>query len=125
MKYKVVEMLKAKTLQGEIQLQTGQIITLPLDKAIKLLNEGKIAPLEKIILKVYSEILETYLWVVFDEKDMETLRSQDIKETIYTDDEIRKLKGIDKESLKVLHKVKEVFENSKIEQVIIKEDSNV
>jgi hypothetical protein len=78
----------------------------------------------RVAYKVYSEILQAYLWVVFDEKDTETLRSQDIKEAIYTDDEIRKLKSLDKESLKALHKVKEVFENSKIEQIITKEDSN-
>lgn len=42
MRYQVIEAFKVKTSQGEMELQPGQVIILPKDKAIKLLNEGKI-----------------------------------------------------------------------------------
>ncbi|OGW38229.1 MAG: hypothetical protein A2Y97_13920 [Nitrospirae bacterium RBG_13_39_12] len=68
--------------------------------------------------KIYSEILQAYLWVVDTDEDMHSLRaSQDVSEAIYTADEIKKLKGLSSEPLREIHKVKEVFENSKIEQV--------
>jgi hypothetical protein len=44
MRYKVLEAFKVKTSQGEIQLQPGQVITLPHNKAVRLRDEGKIKP---------------------------------------------------------------------------------
>jgi hypothetical protein len=117
MKYKVLDSFKAQTDKGEIELQAGQIITLPHDKALRLLNEGKITPIERAAYKVYSEILQAYLWVVDTAEDMGFLRSQGISEAIYTTNEIRKLKGISKDSLKEIYKVKEVFEGSKVEEI--------
>jgi len=71
----------------------------------------------KVAYKVYSEVLQAYLWVVDTEKDIHTLRSQGIAEVIYTHHEIKELKKVSKEDLKEIHKVKEVFENSKIEEI--------
>lgn len=42
MKYQVLDSFKAQTSKGEMELQTGQVITLSYDKAVRLLNEGKI-----------------------------------------------------------------------------------
>lgn len=117
MKYQVLDTFKVKTSTGEMELQTGQIITLPHDKALRLLNEGKITPIEKVAFKVYSEILQAYLWVADTDQDMHSLRSQGVNEAIYTADEIKKLKGMDKDSLREIHKVKEVFPESTIEKV--------
>ncbi len=117
MKYKVLDSLKAQTTQGEMELQPGQVITLPHDKAIRLLNEGKITPIEKVAYKVYSEILQAYLWVVDTDEDMHSLRSQGVSEAIYTGDEIRKLRSLSKDSLKEIHKVKQVFPESIVEEV--------
>lgn len=121
MRYKVLDSFKALTKEGERELQEGQVITLPKDTAIKLLNDGKITPIEKVAYKVYSEILQTYLWVVDTDEDMHSLRGHGISEAIYTADEIKRLKGMDKDSLKAIHKVKEVFENSNVEQIFPKE----
>ncbi len=71
----------------------------------------------KVACKIWSEILQAHLWVVETDHDMGVLRSQGISEPIYTGDEIRKLKGMDKDSLKEIHKVKEVFDRSKIEEI--------
>jgi hypothetical protein len=122
MKYKTLDRLKVRTLHGELELQAGQIITLPHNTAIRLLNEGKITPIERVAYKVYSEPLQAYLWVVETDQDMHSLRSRGIKEAIYTSNEIKKLKGIDKDTLKEIHKVKEVFETSKIEEVKTREE---
>lgn len=116
MKYKVLDSLKAQTDRGEMELQAGQIITLPYDKALRLLNEGKITPIERVAYKVYSEILQAYLWVADTDEDMHSLRAKGIK-AIYTGDEIRKLKGLGKDSLKEIHKVKEAFEGSRVEEI--------
>ena len=116
-KYIVLDSFKAQTKQGEIDLQPGQIITLPHEAAIDLLNEGKIKPVEKTAYRIYSSILQAYLWVVDTHRDLHTLRGRGIKEPVYTLDEIRQLKGIDKDGLKDIHKVKEVFEESTIVEV--------
>src|SRR4030043_835239 len=120
MKYQVLEAFKVRTSQGEMKPQPGQVITLPHDKAIRLLNEGKITPIERVAYKVYSEILQAYLWIVDTDQDMHSLRSQEVSEAIYTADEIRKLKGGEKDSLKAIHQVKEVFEDSHVDEVIKK-----
>lgn len=117
MKYQVLELFKVKTSQGEMELQPGQIITLPKDKAIKLLNEGKITPIEKVAYRVYSEILQAHLWVVDTVEDMHSLRSQGIAETIYSHDEIKELRKLSKEDLREIHKVKEIFPESTIEEI--------
>lgn len=117
MRYQVLEPFKVKTSKEEMELQAGQIITLPHDKALKLLNKGKITPVEKIAYKVYSEILQAYLWVVDTDEDMYSLRSKKVSEAIYTGEEIRKLKGLDRDSLKEINRVKEVFEGSKVEEI--------
>jgi len=114
MRYKILDNFKVKTSKGELELQADQVITLPKDKAISLLNEGKITPIDKEPYKIYSEILQAYLWIVETDQDM---HSEGVSEAIYTHDEIRKLKGISKDSLKEIHKVKEVFENSKVAEV--------
>lgn len=116
MKYQVLEPLIVKTAQGEQEIKTGQIITLPTDKALKLVTEGKISPAERLTVKIYSEILGAHLFVVETNQDMQTLRAQDVTEPIYTGEEIRKLKGSTPEHLKAIHKVKEVFEKSIIEE---------
>ncbi|MFH0774177.1 MAG: hypothetical protein V2A53_01590 [bacterium] len=117
MKYQVLDTFKVKTSTGEMELQTGQIITLPYDKALRLLNECKISPLEKVAYKVYSEILQAYLWVVDIDQDLHSLRSQGKTEAIYTGDEIRKLRSLSKDSLKEIHKVKEVFPESIVDEI--------
>ncbi|OGW37450.1 MAG: hypothetical protein A2Y97_00060 [Nitrospirae bacterium RBG_13_39_12] len=117
MRYKVLESFKIKTLKKEMELQAGQVVTLPHDKAIILISEGKITPFDDTAYRVYSENLHAYLWVVEDDKDIDRLREQGIKEAIYTRQEIEKLKDIDKDSLKVIHRVKEVFESSKVVEI--------
>jgi hypothetical protein len=76
MKYIVLDGFKAVTKQGEINIEPGQEITLADDKALTLLNEGKIASVEKVSYKVYSKILRSFLWVVYNAEDMKALRSQ-------------------------------------------------
>lgn len=45
------------------------------------------------------------------------MRGQGITEAIYTAKEIAMLKGIDREALKAIQSVKEVFETSKLDNV--------
>lgn len=117
MKYKVLDRFKAQTTQGEMELQVGQVITLPHDKAIKLLNERMIKPVEKVAFKIYSEILQEHLWVVETDQDMKALRSQGNTEAIYTLREIPELKKIPREDLKAIHNIKETFPESTIKDV--------
>jgi len=46
-KYWVLERLSAKTPEGKVELSAGQIISLEHEKAIKLVETGKIKPLTK------------------------------------------------------------------------------
>jgi hypothetical protein len=124
MRYKVLENFKIKRSKGEMELQSGQLVTLPHDKAIELISEGKIAPVEKVAYKLYSEILQSYFWFVEDDEDMNRLRGQGIKEAIYTKQEIEKIKVAEKDTLKAIHPVKEVFEKSKIVEFWNKSDES-
>ena len=117
MKCQVLEPFRVKTSQGEIELLPGQIVALDKDKAIKLLNDGKVIPTNNVAYKIYSNILQAFLWVVDTDEDMWALRKEGVRETIYTSDEVRKLKGISKEGLKRVHRAKEVFEGSKVRDV--------
>lgn len=85
--------------------------------------EGKISPINRVAYKVYSEILQAYLWVVYDSvvydsEDMKVLREQGVTEAIYTRHDIAELKKLPKEALKDIHRVKEVFKDSKIKHVL-------
>ncbi|MDA8086633.1 MAG: hypothetical protein M0Z75_08035 [Nitrospiraceae bacterium] len=117
MKCRVLKLFRVKTSQGEIELQPGQIIMLEKSKAIKLLTEGKVIPTNNVAYKIYSNILQAFLWVVDTDEDMWAMRNEGVTEPVYTADEVRKLKGISKEGLKRVHKVKEVFEGSKVRDV--------
>ena len=122
MRYQVKKPFKVRTSDGEMELQPGQVLTLSSETAVQLVNSGKIIPIGRVAYRIYSEILQAFLWVVDTEKDMRTLRDRNITEPIYTADEIRKLKGINKEDLKKVHRVKEIFENSQVEEVQHKKD---
>ena len=124
MKYRILKPIKISTPAEDRTLPEGQIITLPKEKALPLIEKGKIEPVGRVSYRVYSEILEAFLWVVADYEDIKALRtSQKVTEAIYTEDEIRKLKGLDREGLKAIHTVKEIFENSKVEKVEEKGES--
>ena len=122
MRYQVKKPFKVRTSDGEMELQPGQVVTLSKETAVQLINTGKIIPIGRVAYRIYSEILEAFLWVVDTEKDMRTLRDRNITEPIYKADEIRQFKGITKEDLKKIHKVKEVFEKSKVEEFQQKKD---
>jgi hypothetical protein len=108
--------------EGEMDIEPGQIVILPQDKGIKLLNEGKIEPIERVTFKVWSEVLQGYLWVVYDEEDIEVLRKEVLKDSIYTILEVKQLKGLSKSSLKDINQVKEIFLIATVEK-ILKRDS--
>ena len=122
MRYQVKKPFKVRTSDGEMELQPGQVLTLSSETAVQLVNSGKIIPIGRVAYRIYSEILQAFLWVVDTDEDMKSLRDRSITEPIYTADEIRKLKGIDREDLKKIHRVKQVFENSKVEDFQQKKD---
>lgn len=123
MTYKVLTSFQARTDRGEMEIQAGQIVTLAKDQAIKLINEGKIIPIGKVAYKIYSNILQAYLWVVDTDEDMWALQNEGATEPIYAADEVQKLKGISKEGLRRAHRVKEVFEGSKVRSVRPRKDN--
>ncbi|MDA8103909.1 MAG: hypothetical protein M0Z71_00870 [Nitrospiraceae bacterium] len=117
MKFKVVEPFRVKTSGTETLLNAGQLITLPTGKALKLLNEGKIIPAERVAYRVFSEILQAFLWVVYGPEDMAALRARGIIEAIYTGQEITALRKLPKEALRTIHEAKEIFPGSRVEEV--------
>jgi hypothetical protein len=117
MRYRVLEPFKVKIPKEEMELQPGQVITLPHDKTLTLLNERKISPIEKVAYRIYSELLGCCLWVVETDHDLHSLRSQGISEAIYTAEEIQKLRRLNKDSLKEIHKIKQVFPESIVDEI--------
>ena len=84
-------------------------------------NKEAIKELKQICktYKIYSRILDNYLWIVATDKELKELVSEGIKETIYTHEEVSRMidEGVSKEGLKTIHKVKKAFPLSSVEDV--------
>ena len=117
MKFKVLKEIEVETPEGIMTLIPEQVIQLSKAEAIPLIQAYLLQPIEKVAYKVYSEILQTYLWVVETDEDMHSLRSKKVSEAICTGEEIKKLKGLSKDSLREIHKVKQVFPESIVEEI--------
>ncbi len=76
MRYQIKEPLKAKTLQGEIELQAGQVITLPEDKAIRLIEAGKVRPISESMLEQYKAFIQ---WLKSYQMTIEDIKEADIE----------------------------------------------
>ena len=117
MTFEVLKEFETETPEGTFMLKKGQKVRLSKEEAIPLIQNGLIQPIEKVPYKVYSEILQSNLWIVETDQDMHSLRSQGITEAIYTADEIKELRKLSKEDLREIHKVKETFPESTIEEI--------
>ncbi len=117
MKFRVSETIKLKTSKGKLELRPGQVVTLPADVALELVNDGRIAPIGKAIYKVYSKILDDFLWIVANEKELRDLIAEGVQDAIYIHNDIEKLDGISKEGLKAIHKIKKAFPGATIEDI--------
>jgi hypothetical protein len=85
MKYKIVDNLKIKTSQGEMILQTGQVINIQPERAIKLINKGKIKPLRDIFEERYRELcrwLKSYPVIAEEIKEYSPELYQSIQDAI-------------------------------------------
>ena len=124
MKYRVSAAIRLKTPKGEIELQTGQVTALHNDIAIRLINEGRIAPVGKASYKIHSRILDDDLWIVSTDKELQELIGEGIKEVIYTQEETNKLmtNKVSKEGLAAIHKVKKAFPAATIENIESKQE---
>jgi hypothetical protein len=69
--------------------------------------------------KIYSKILDDDLWLVPTDNEMKELVTEDVKDAIYTREEVSKLidEGISKDGLVAIHKVKKIFTDSRIEGI--------
>jgi len=78
---------------------------------------------KRFVYRIYSEILGCHLWIIETDEDINYLRDQGhgTSEAVYTTDEIKKLKSLDKSSLKHIHEVKEIFSGSEILEVTRKD----
>ncbi len=117
MKFRISETIKLKTSKGNLELQPGQIATLPHDVAVKLLNDNKIKPIGKAIYKIYSKILDDFLWIVANEKELRDLIAEGVQDAIYIHNDIEQLDGISKEGLRAIHKFKKAFPGATIEDI--------
>jgi len=74
----------------------------------------------RVAIKVWSEVLQSCLWVVVDKEDIHSLRSQ-VSEVVYTTDEIEELGKLPKENLKEvlkkIHEVKETFREAMVKEI--------
>jgi hypothetical protein len=116
-KFRISETIKLKTSKGKLELKPGQVVALPHDAAVKLLNDNKITPIGKAIYKVYSKILDDFLWIVANEKELRNLIAEGVQDAIYIHHDIEQLDGISKEGLKAIHKIKRVFPGSTVEDI--------
>ncbi len=119
MKYRVLDKIKHKTSKGEIEWHPEQVTALHNNVAIKLLNQGKITPVGKASYRIYSKILEDYLWIVTTNIGRKELIAEGVEDAIYTQEEVSRMidEGISKEGLIAIHKVKKAFAGAMVEDV--------
>lgn len=73
--------------------------------------------IKRPVYKIYSKLLDSYLWIVETEADMHALKAREATtEAIYTYDEIGRLKGLSKSALQAIHMTKKTFPGSIVEQ---------
>ena len=122
---KVIKNFEVDLPGGSLLLKQGQTIKLSYKEAFPLIKNKFITPLDRLIYRIYSEILGCHLWIIETEQDLHYLRDyQGTSEAVYTTDEIKKLKSLDKDSLKHLHEVKDIFPGSRILEVIRKDEKD-
>lgn len=118
MTFRVLQGIELETPEGIIVLSPGQVIRLSKEEAFPLIENGMIVPIWKTYYRIYSGILQAYLWVVETDEDMKALKATEkVTEPIYSAHEVRKLKGMGKEGLKAVHRAKEIFQDAKVETV--------
>jgi hypothetical protein len=118
MKFKVLAAFQVETEKaGTIKLTAGQTVELSPAKALRLLEAGKISPVERVAYRVFSEVLQSHLWVVYGPEDMHAIRTHGISEPVYSAEEIKKLKGASKEDLRTIQEVKTAFPASVVEDI--------
>ena len=119
MKCNVLKTVKLKTSRGKLELQQGQVVALHNDIAIRLINEGRIVPIGKVTYKMYSKILDDYIWIAATEREYQGLVAEGIKEVIYTQEEANKLMAnkVSKDGLRAIHKIKKNFPGASIQDI--------
>lgn len=119
MKCNVLKTVKLKTSRGKLELQQGQVVSLHNDIAIRLINEGRIVPIGKVTYKIYSKILDDYIWIAATEREYQGLVAEGIKEVIYTQEEANKLMAnkVSKDGLRAIHKIKKNFPGASIQDI--------
>lgn len=119
MKCNVLKTVKLKTSRGKLELQQGQVVALHNDIAIRLINEGRIVPIGKVTYKMYSKILDDYIWIAATERECQGLVAEGIKEVIYTQEEANKLMAnkVSKDGLRAIHKIKKNFPGASIQDI--------
>ena len=119
MKCNVLKTVKLKTSRGKLELQQGQVVALHNDIAIRLINEGRIVPIGKVTYKIYSKILDDYIWIAATERECQGLVAEGIKEVIYTQEEANKLMAnkVSKDGLRAIHKIKKNFPGASIQDI--------
>jgi hypothetical protein len=78
---------------------------------------------KKYAVLIWSEILQAHLWIVADDEHMRELRDDSARESIYKRDEIMRLKGMNKDDLKRIHEVKELFSEASINSMKKQDDT--
>ncbi|ODS33671.1 MAG: hypothetical protein SCARUB_01191 [Candidatus Scalindua rubra] len=117
MKFTVLETIKLKTSKGNMELKPGQMVLLPHNVATQLLRQGKIKQIRKQY-KIYSKVLNDFLWVVATEQELREMLDEDPEMVVYTFKEISKLdENISKDVLRKIHSVKKIFPGSTIENI--------
>lgn len=117
MSYRVLTDTELETPGGIMELKAGQMIRLAETEAIPLIEAGLITPAGRVAYKVYSNILQAFLWVVQDDAGAEELKAEGISEPIYTGHKIKELKKLSRDDLKAIHEVKQVFDTAQVKDV--------
>lgn len=113
-------------LNQEIQAATGKLneakesedlsgFTEAKERALSLYMQAvAYADPHSVAVKMWSEVLQCFLWVVPDRDEAKALRDSGALDVVYTHDEIRALKGSTPEHLRAVHAARLEFPDSTV-----------
>ncbi len=107
MKIRVTHQVKLKRNGEEITIEPGRLVALPNEVATELIRQDRAVP--SFAVKIWSKILQDFLWAVGSRQDMEGIDPGD--SPIYQWQEIQQLinNNVEPGTLRAVHNTKRIF----------------
>lgn len=99
---------------GELAKKALETIQKQGDQEIEPTKAQPLPPVGILYTRIWGNLVGEIVWVVGSTEEMTALVQRGVKEAIYTADEIRRMKTLTPEEVKVIHMTKKTFPGAEI-----------